>query len=72
MSRTRSAMQEAVIAQEPPCGSRRGMVGILLIFGLTVLKKHCGFSFEIVVSFPEQKLGKDPNSVRHGFKVTAT
>ena len=48
------------------------MVGILRIFGLTVLKRHCGFSFEIVVSFPEQKLGKDPNSVRHGFKDTAT
>ena len=41
MPRARSAQAQAVIAQEPPCGSRRGMVGILLIFGLTVLKRHC-------------------------------
>ena len=41
-------------------------------FWADCFEKTLCFSVEIVVSFPKQKLGKDPNSVRHGFKVTAT
>ena len=53
---------KAVIAQEPPCGSPRRMVGILLIFWAD----HCGSCLDC--GFSTQSLGKDPNSVPHGKK----
>ena len=35
-------------------------------------EKTLCFSVEIVGVFPLKKLGKDPNSVRHGFEVATS